>query len=51
MKKSRLFVDIILPVVLYSVILLVAQLVIMIAMTVVYYAAHTGAPPPADTNA
>ena len=42
MKKSRLFVDIILPVVLYSVILLVAQLVIMIAMTVVYYAAHTG---------
>lgn len=42
MKKGRLFVDITLPVVLYSVILLIAQLVVMIAMTVVYYAAHTG---------
>ena len=41
-RKGRLFIDVALPVVLYSLISLVSQFAVIIGMLVVYYAAYTG---------
>ena len=46
-KRGRIFVDIAIPVVLYSLIILVMQLVVGIVFMLVYYAAHTGVDPTA----